>query len=46
LPQTKAMAESGTYPIIEATIQIAQALAPPVDEQDRKLYFEDLDPEL
>ncbi|HZJ17455.1 MAG TPA: hypothetical protein VFD27_20550 [Chthoniobacteraceae bacterium] len=45
MPQTKAMAESGTYPI-EATIQIAQALAPPVDEQDRKLYFEDLDPEL
>jgi hypothetical protein len=44
--QTKAVAKSGSYSI-EATAQIAQQFAPPVNsEHDRKFYFEDIDPEL
>ena len=43
--QTKGKAESGTYSV-EATAQLAQSLSPPPAEADRKLYFEDLNPEL
>jgi hypothetical protein len=44
-PQTKAVTKSGAYSI-EATAQIAQALKPSAEERERKLYFDDLDPEL
>jgi len=43
--QTRGKAKSGTYSV-EATAQLAQSLAPPPSEEDRKLYFEDLNPEL
>jgi hypothetical protein len=43
--QTRGNAKSRTYSV-EATAQLAQSLAPPPHEEDRKLYFEDLNPEL
>lgn len=44
-PETQGNAKSGTYSV-EATVQLAQSLSPPPAEADRKLYFEDLNPEL
>jgi len=44
-PQTQGKAKSGIYSV-EATAQVAQPLCAPSGETDRKLYFEDLDPEL
>jgi 23S rRNA U2552 (ribose-2'-O)-methylase RlmE/FtsJ len=42
---TKGVAKSDAYSV-EATVQLAQTLSPPPAERDRKLYFDDVDPEL
>ncbi len=44
-PQTSGKAGSSLYSL-EATAQVAQRLSPPPGDNDRKFYFEDLDPQL
>lgn len=44
-PPTQGVAKSGAYSV-EATAQLAEVLNPSGEDRDRKLYFEDLDPEL